>query len=202
MSTFDDRARDWDTPERRARAEAVAAAIRVRVPLGPDVRAIEIGAGTGLLGLELAGELGELVLAEPSSGMLEVAREKLASRTFGHVSAIRLDLVADPPPPGDPFDLALSLLVLHHIPDPAMAFRATRELLRPGGHLALVDLDTEDGSFHRSSTEDIYANGYDRGELVRLAEAAGFVNVEVTTATELEREGRRYPLFLLVAERA
>lgn len=165
------------------------------------MRAIEIGAGTGLLGLELAGELGELVLAEPSTGMLEVAREKLASGSFGHASAIQFDLVADPPP-GEPFDLALSLLVLHHIPDPAVAFRATRELLRPGGHLALVDLDTEDGSFHRSSSEVIYANGYDRGELVRLAEAAGFRNVEVTTAAELERDGRRYPLFLLVAVRA
>ena len=78
MTDFDARARDWDTPERIARAEAVADAIRAAVPLTPSMRVIEVGAGTGLLGLAMAAEVGELVLAEPSTGMLEVIGEKLA----------------------------------------------------------------------------------------------------------------------------
>ena len=89
MSSFDERARDWDTPERRDRAAEVAWAIRASVPLSPTTRAIDVGAGTGLLGLALSDRLGEVVLAEPSDGMLEVVREKLApparrtSRRFG-----------------------------------------------------------------------------------------------------------------------
>jgi 2-polyprenyl-3-methyl-5-hydroxy-6-metoxy-1,4-benzoquinol methylase len=62
MSTFDERARDWNTPERRIRAEVVAEAIRANVSLTPTMRAIDVGAGTGLLGLTLAGEVGEVVL--------------------------------------------------------------------------------------------------------------------------------------------
>ena len=88
MSSFDERARDWDTPERRARAEVVAAAIRSAVPLRPDMRAIEVGAGTGLLGLALTNDVGELVLADPSEGMLEVAGEKIRSLGTAAVSAI------------------------------------------------------------------------------------------------------------------
>jgi ubiquinone/menaquinone biosynthesis C-methylase UbiE len=200
VSSFDERARDWDTPERQDRAEVVARAIRASIPLDPTMRAIEIGAGTGLLGLALAGDLAELVLAEPSRGMLEVAREKLAAADLPNVTAVRFDLLADPPP-GEPFDLALSLLVLHHLADTRAALAAIHRLLRPGGRLALADLDAEDGSFHSTRSEEIHHHGFDRHALAGLARAAGFTDVEVRTATEIEKDGRRYPLLLLLARR-
>jgi len=200
MSSFDERARDWDTPQRRERAQAVAGAIREHVPLTPLTRAIEVGAGTGLLGLELAGEVGEMVLAEPSQGMLEVIREKLAAGGPRHVIAMRLDLLADPPP-DDPFDLAVSLLVLHHLADTDAALAAVLRLLRPGGRLALADLDAEDGSFHGPQAEGIHHLGFKRHAVAEAARAAGFVDVEVRTATEIEQAGRRYPVFLLLARR-
>jgi ubiquinone/menaquinone biosynthesis C-methylase UbiE len=200
MSTFDERARTWDTPERLARAEAVADVIRAAVPLTRDMRAIEVGAGTGLLGLALAGDVGELVLADPSTGMLEVAREKLATRGDGRVSAIHLDLLADPPP-RPPFDLAVSLMVLHHLPDTGAALGAIRALLRPGGWLALADLETEDGSFHSPDAEGIHHLGFDPGGLVATATHSGFVDVSVRPATVIEHEDRQYPLVLLVGRR-
>jgi ubiquinone/menaquinone biosynthesis C-methylase UbiE len=200
MSTFDERARTWDTPERRARAEAVANAIRAAIPLTRDMRAIEVGAGTGLLGLALAGDVGELVLADPSAGMLEVAREKLAVHGDGRVSALHLDLLADPPPQ-PPFDLAVSLLVLHHLPDTAAALRAIRALLRPGGWLALADLETEDGSFHGPDAEGIYHHGFDPGRLAATAADAGFVDVSVRQATVIEKDGRQFTLLLLLGRR-
>jgi SAM-dependent methyltransferase len=200
MSTFDERARTWDTRERRERAEAVAEVIRAAVPLARHMRAIEVGAGTGLLGLALAGDLGELVLADPSTGMLEVAREKLAARGDGHVSAIHLDLLTDPPPQ-PPFDLAVSLLVLHHLPDTGAALRAVGALLRPGGWLALADLETEDGSFHSADAEGIHHLGFDPADLAATATGAGFVDVVVRRATTIEHDQRQYPLLLLVARR-
>ena len=200
MSTFDERARDWDTPERQARAEVVAAAIGDAVPLTPATRAIDIGSGTGLLGIALAPHVGEVVLADPSAGMLEVANEKLSADGPANVRAVRFDLVADPPP-GDPFDLVVSLLVLHHLEDTAAALAAIARLLKPGGRLALADLDTEDGTFHSADAEGIHHLGFDRVRLDDLARAAGFTDVEFRTATTIEDDGRRYPLFLLIARR-
>lgn len=201
MSSFDERARTWDTPDRRARAEAVAQAIRDHVTLGPSVRTIEIGAGTGLLGLALAAEVGELVLAEPSSGMLEVAGEKLAAvGGTDRISAVSFDLLVDPPP-GGPFDLAISLLVLHHLPDTRAALAALYHLLRPGGRLAIADLEAEDGTFHEPGSEGIYHDGFDRHDLSASAESAGFVDVVVIRATEIERHGRTYPVILLLGRR-
>jgi len=200
MSTFDERARDWDTPERQDRAEAVARVIRGSVALSSTSRIIDIGAGTGLLGLALAGEVGEVVLAEPSAGMLEVAREKLAHDGPSNVSAVAFDILADPPP-GKPFDLAVSMLVLHHVADTGAALASIGRSLRSGGWMALADLDSEDGSFHDTDAPGIHHQGFDRAALEHLAVAAGFLKVETRTAAVIERDGRSYPLFLLLGQK-
>lgn len=200
MSSFDERARDWDTPERRQRAEEVARAIRASVALSRTTRAIDVGAGTGLLGLALAGDLGELVLAEPSDGMLAVIREKLAAGGPRNVTAVQFDLTSDRLP-GEPFDLAVSLLVLHHLEDTGAALAAILRLLRPGGRIALADLDAEDGSFHDPGAEGIHHLGFERDVLADLARVAGFADVELSTATEIEHEAGRFPVFLLLARR-
>jgi 2-polyprenyl-3-methyl-5-hydroxy-6-metoxy-1,4-benzoquinol methylase len=198
---FDERARDWDTPERIARAAAVATAIRRAIPISPTARAIEVGAGTGLLGLQLAGEVGELLLTDPSARMLEVATEKVERAGLAHVRVARFDLLADPPPPPGTFDLVLSLLMLHHVESTAAVLGALFDLLAPGGRLAMSDLDTEDGSFHDPDAEGIHHRGFDRDRLRTLTSEAGFSDVAVTSGGEIERDGRRYPLFLLTAVR-
>ena len=197
MSTFDERAKDWDTPERIARAAEAAGVIRANVDLAPTDRVVDIGAGTGLLGLGLLDDIGELVLAEPSDGMLAVIGQKLAAADLPHVTAVKLDLVSDPPP-GDPFDLAVSFLVLHHIEDTAAALAAVRRLLRPGGRMALSDLDTEDGTFHSAEAEGIHHLGFDRRALADLARTAGFVEVETRSAMDIADEDRRFRAFLLL----
>ncbi|HEX3429092.1 MAG TPA: class I SAM-dependent methyltransferase [Candidatus Limnocylindrales bacterium] len=203
MTTFDERAKDWDTPTRIARARQIAAAIRPAVPLARDDRLADVGAGTGLLGLALVDDVGEVVLLDPSAGMIEVAAQKLAGGSLPSVRADRHDLLADPPP-AEPFDVVVSLLVLHHIEDTAAALAAIRDLLVPGGWIALADLDTEDGFFHSADAEGIHHRGFDRGQIETLSQAAGFVDVETRTAMVIDEHGSDggYPVFLLTGRRA
>jgi len=132
--------------------------------------------------------------------MLAVAREKLASGAWPTVTAVAFDLAADLPP-GPPFDLTVSLLVLHHVADTEAALRAIHALLAPGGRIALLDLDAEDGSFHDADAVGIHHHGFDRAAIIRKAEAAGFIDLQARTATEVERDGRAYPLFLLTGRK-
>jgi SAM-dependent methyltransferase len=201
MTSFDERARDWDTDEHIATATAVAKAIRSAIPLSATTRALEIGAGTGLLGLALVEDLGELVLSDPSSGMREVAAEKVRQRGLTNVRVADLDLLGDPMPPQRGFDLVISQLMLHHVRDTAALLRATNEALVPGGRIAMADLDAEDGTFHDPVAEGIHHRGFPREALRSLAAAAGFEDIQLGNATAIPRNGRTYPLFLLTARK-
>jgi SAM-dependent methyltransferase len=201
MTSFDERAREWDTDEHVATATAVARAIRSAIPLSPTTRALEIGAGTGLLGLALVEDLGELVLSDPSSGMREVAAEKVRQRGLTTVRVADLDLLRDPVSTQRGFDLVISQLMLHHVRDTAALLRATNEALVPGGRIAMADLDAEDGTFHDPAAEGIHHRGFPRETLLDLAAAVGFEDILFGDATAIPRNGRTYPLFLLTARK-
>jgi SAM-dependent methyltransferase len=142
------------------------------------------------------------VLIDPSAGMIEVATEKLVAAGLRSVRAVRHDLIVDQPP-ADRFDVAVSLLVLHHLKDTAAAFGAIRDLLVPGGRIALADLDTEDGTFHSADSEGIHHLGFDRAALTKLATAAGFVDAATRTAMVIDDggSGGGFPVFLLTGRR-
>lgn len=199
MASFDEKAVDWDTPERVLRAHELADVIRSDVPLEPSMRMVEIGAGTGLIGLDLLDDVASVLLTDPSSGMLEVARSKIRAGIDG-ADAVLYDLPGDPPP-GAPFDVAISALALHHIEDTGAALVAIRDMLRPGGWIAIADLEAEDGSFHDASAEGIHHHGFAHDLLAEVAVAAGFSDVAVRPAGTIDRNGEDYPVLLLTGRR-
>jgi trans-aconitate methyltransferase len=198
---FDARAATWDDdPTKVERAQAIADAIERNVPLAPSMRALEYGCGTGLLSFMLRPRLGDITLADVSEGMLDVAAGKIAAARDPAMRAVKLDLLADPPPQ-QPFDLVYSLMTLHHIPDTAAILHRLRAALAQPGFLCIADLDTEDGSFHGAGV-DVH-HGFDRNMLGTMARRSGFTTAEFCTAHVMTKavgdDMRRYPIFLMVA---
>ena len=181
----------------------MAETIAREVPLSPSMRALEYGAGTGLLSFLLREQLGEITLADLSDGMLDVARGKIAAAGDPRMRAVRLDLSAGDAVPGE-FDILYSLMTLHHIPDTDGILRRFHDVLAQRGILCVADLDTEDGSFHGDGFDG--HKGFDRATLRAKATAAGFADVRFTTAYEMHKEvgGRmhKFPIFLMVAVKA
>jgi 2-polyprenyl-3-methyl-5-hydroxy-6-metoxy-1,4-benzoquinol methylase len=204
MTSFDERAREWDAdPAKVARAVAVADAMRRELPLSASMRCLEYGCGTGLLSFALRYDVGAIALADASEGMLAVLRDKIAAAGAGNMTPLKLDLATDALPAGR-FDLICSLMVLHHVPEPAGILRKFRELLDPGGWVAICDLDAEDGSFHDDPAFTGH-KGFDRAALGREMEAAGFAAPRAVTPYVIERETaagiQRFPLFLMMASK-
>jgi ubiquinone/menaquinone biosynthesis C-methylase UbiE len=201
VADFDARAASWDEdPSKVERARAVAEAIAREVRLSPAMRALEYGAGTGLLSFLLRERLGEITLADVSDGMLDVARAKIAAAGDARMRALKLDLGADDSPAG-PFDVVYSLMTLHHIPDTDRILHRFFDVLASPGMLLVADLDAEDGAFHGEGFEG--HNGFDRGTLGARTIAAGFAEVRFVTAFEMRKEAggtmRTFPIFLMVA---
>lgn len=200
---FDSKARQWDSnPVFVERAERIAAAIRAEVALNRGMAALDYGCGSGLLSFPLKDELGRITCKDTSAGMLDVLREKIAAQGVTNMTVRQTDLTADPLP-DERYDLIYSSMTLHHIPDTAHILRVFHDLLNPGGHLCIADLDQEDGSFHGIEV-DVH-HGFDRDALAGLASAAGFRDVRFRTVFEIvkEREDgqRAYPVFLMTATR-
>jgi ubiquinone/menaquinone biosynthesis C-methylase UbiE len=197
MPTFDEQAAEWDTPERVERAQAIARLVLDAAHPAPDARVLELGAGTGLLGLALLPRVGSVVLADASDGMLAVAEAKIATGAYPGARTLRHVLTVDPVHEAR-FDLVVSLLALHHVQDTDAAMAGLAALLVPGGRIAIVDLEAEDGSFHTDPDEPVL-HGYERHTLRACAEAAGFRDVSFAPAWEVAKNESVYPLFLLTA---
>ncbi|MCU0840932.1 MAG: class I SAM-dependent methyltransferase [Thiobacillaceae bacterium] len=200
---FDSKAREWDeNPLFRERAGKIADAIRVGVPLARTMTALDYGSGSGLLAFALQDALGHITLQDSSAGMLAVAREKIAAQGVTHMTVRQADLSADALP-DERYDLICSSMTLHHIPDTDRILATFRQLLQPGGWLAVADLDREDGSFHGPEV-DVH-HGFERDALRARTERAGFAEVRFETVFEIvketERGPRAYPVFLMLARR-
>jgi predicted TPR repeat methyltransferase len=194
---FDEKAATWDDdPAKVERAQVVAQAIRAAIPLDPDTRLLEYGAGTGLVTQALRDAVGPVTMADTSAGMREVMDRKVADGAIPDARVWDLDLSAATAP-DERFDLIVTVLTLHHITDLEPVLAAFANLLDDGGHLCIVDLEEEDGSFHTGEFGGHH--GFAQTALTSLLERAGFREISFQRCHQIERDSGTYPLFLAIA---
>lgn len=198
---FDAKAATWDDdPAKVERARVVADAIAEAVTPGPATRLLEYGAGTGLVAQALQARVGPVTVADASEGMRSVMQAKVGTGVLPDARIWALDLTTTPPAPQERFDLVVTVMALHHIDDLTPVLAGFDALLAPGGHLCIVDLDHEDGSFHGEGFAGHH--GFHRPTLADQLATAGFVDVQFQDCHEMIRDGVPYGLFLAVARRA
>jgi SAM-dependent methyltransferase len=104
--------------------------------LGHYPRGLEIGAGTGYFGinLALAGAIDDYTASDISPGMLSVLAQTAA--TLGVDAATTCTEAAELPFEDESFDIVFGHAILHHLPDLDAAFDEFLRVLRPGGAIA------------------------------------------------------------------
>jgi tRNA (cmo5U34)-methyltransferase len=201
---FDIKAAEWDkNPMHWDRSAAIAGEILKQIPLKPGFRALEYGAGTGILSFLLCNHLKEILLMDSSSEMIRMIDEKIAATEVSNMESIFFDLEHSDFT-GEKFDFIFTQMVLHHVADIDNIIGKFHDLLNPGGYIAIADLYTEDGSFHG----DGFAGhkGFDVDDLSQTILKKGFSNIShnkcfVINRKVSETDTRQYPVFLILATR-
>ncbi len=119
----------------RARAARSEFARRLDAAIPGDALVLEMGCGTGQLGLFLATADRTVVGADLARPSLELARDA-AARYGASAHFVETDLRS----PGlrrSAFDVVVCSGVLHHTPDPRASFASVARLVRPGGVLVI-----------------------------------------------------------------
>ncbi|KUJ13232.1 uncharacterized protein LY89DRAFT_687425 [Mollisia scopiformis] len=107
---------------------------------------------------------------------------------------IRLDPLnrgADNNLPPRRFDLIISHLVMHHIPSLEDIFKTMHGCLKSGGCIALTDFEDfgpEARRFHpEAKMQGVERHGIPRKEVEEMLLEAGFVDVKIETAFEMDK---------------
>ena len=196
---FDQAAGTWDLGDRRvALAHGVAKAIKEQVTLSKDLSVLDFGCGTGLVTLALAPLVGPITGADTSAGMLSKLANKAQEQGIP-VQMLKLDPTGAPDL-GGPYHLIVSSMTLHHVADVPALFLQFKQHLCAGGRLALADLDEEDGGFHDDAT-GVQHLGFSRADIRTWLLDAGFLEIQMLTATVAQKGDKEYSIFLALAEK-
>ena len=106
--------------------------VRVLPPAG--WRALDLGCGAGRDSVLLAERFAHVDALDLSLPMIEIARAKRSRPNIAYRQADLLEATGS----GE-YDLVLSVMTLHHVPDLRAALAHVKGLLAPGGRIVLAD---------------------------------------------------------------
>lgn len=199
MDNFAHRAADWDQPSKIKMTSVFINELKKNIRIEPGWKALELGAGTGLAGLQLLPELGSLVAEDTSAAMLEVLKGKLKGNE--PVTIVNGEIFEYQ---HRDIDLLFSVMAFHHLPELKKAIEHIATIVKPGGYVVVGDLMPEDGSFHHF--EPIPHKGFDPDDLQAAFVNAGFTIEKIYVYDTLSREripGKisDYEQFIMIARK-
>lgn len=199
--SFDDYARNWDTDKRINRARIIANEIEKVIQGSKEVSAMEFGCGTGLISFNLYDKLKKITLIDSSKGMIDILNSKIKRYKVKNMITKCQDILNEV----DRFDIIYNSMVLHHINNTEEIIKKFYELLNNDGYLIIVDLNKEDGKFHKEYPDFNGHNGFEQEELQDVLRRVGFKNVGSKTiyydTKIIDGECVDYSLFLIEARK-
>lgn len=197
---FDEYAKNWDTDKRIKRAKTIVNEIVKSINTERKYSAMEFGCGTGLVSFNMYDKFKKITLIDSSKGMIDILNAKILEYNVSNMVTKHLDITGDDTI-AEKFDIIYTSMVLHHIHDTEGIIKKLYQLLNDEGCLCIVDLNEEDGSFHKEYSDYDGHNGFNQDELKMILVEAGFEGIESNTFFHdvkiIGDENINYSLFLM-----
>lgn len=135
----------------------------------------DLGCGTGAMAALVAPHVKQVIGVDASDEMLDAARERMAGRKNvalrrGSLESLPIDTAS--------VDAAMLMLVLHHLPTPAVALAEAARILKPGGRVLIVDMAPHEKDEYRQQMGHVWL-GFGELQVKTLLTTAGFTRVDV-----------------------
>lgn len=145
----------------------------VAVSLLPErcERVLDLGTGSGLLLSALLERAEQVIAVDSSMAMLELARQTVG--VGSERCDLRLGDLEHLPVADAEVDAVMACMVLHHVSHPERALVEAHRVLKPGGHLVIVDLHQHEDESLRERFADLWL-GFRPADVKRWVTAARF----------------------------
>jgi ArsR family transcriptional regulator len=166
--------------------------------LMPPMVIADLGAGEGTISQLMAQRAKKVIAIDNSEKMVEFGAELARKHDIGNME-YRLGDLEDVPIRSGTVDLAFLSQALHHARHPQRAVEEARRILKPGGRIAVLDLNRH----HFEEAREMYADvwlGFTELELERYLKGGGFKNVE-TAVVYRETEAPYFETLLGTGEK-
>ena len=193
---FSSAAGQWD----KLREEMFGATSHLRAMaalLEHDLVVGDLGCGTGQVSQWLAPFSERIIAVDSSREMLRAARERLTGQR--HIE-LRLGPLEKLPISNNELDVALLMLVLHHLPEPKRALAEAARTLRPGGRVLILDMLPHEREEYRQTMGHVWM-GISERQMTQWLQEAGFKAVRWRTLPP-ESKAKGPSLFVATARRA
>jgi SAM-dependent methyltransferase len=129
----------------------------------------DLGTGTGQFAATIAPYVAQVLAVDASAAMLAAARRRVAPHE--NVDLRQGELESLPVEDGEA-DLAVLLLVLHYLAEPAAALAEAARVVKPGGRLLVVDMMPHDREEYRQQMGHVWL-GFSSEQLASWLEPTG-----------------------------
>ncbi len=192
---FESAAGEWDATRAELFGRAAEGSSLLAL-LDPGWTVGDLGCGTGGTSAALAPWVSRVIAVDGSYAMLEAARARLAGAENVELRAGELESL---PLESCVLDVALLLLVLHHVSEPAAVLAEAARVLRPGGRLMVMDMLPHDREEYRRTMGHVWL-GFGEEELGGWMREAGLEEPRYRTLVP-DPAARGPVLFVAVAEK-
>ncbi len=170
----------------------------VLLRLMPEMSIADLGAGEGTFSQLLALRAKEVIAVDNSEKMVQFGRELALKHKLKNLKFRVGDLESLPIEDGK-VDLAFFSQSLHHAQHPDKAISEAARILKPGGRVAILDLQRHQFEEAREMYADVWL-GFTEVELRKFLKVAGFKGI-YTAVVHRETEPPHFETICALAER-